>query len=44
MVGGWGVRLRWVPANVGLGILTNLRDPVLAIIVGPFALFMGKNP
>ena len=42
----WGARLRWVPANVGLGILTNCsrRDPLVAIIIGPFGLFVGKNP
>lgn len=42
----WGARLRWVPANVGLGILTNFsrHDPLVVFIVGPVGLFVGKHP
>jgi hypothetical protein len=42
----WGARIRWVPANVGLGIMTDFTHsgPLVAFIVGPFALFVGKNP
>ena len=39
-----GARIRWVPANLGLAVLFNFEQGLMAIVIGPVALFIGRNP
>ncbi len=45
MFGTFGARVRWTPANLGLGIMWNREQGAcLVFICGPVALFIGNNP